>query len=567
MGVLGFAARALLCLACSVAAAPPAWIPFNTTHFKRHQTIYTPSNKPVELLWTLSDDLLAITIGVASNSSAGWLAVGFSETSGMKGADIALGYVNETSNQFVLEDRFTSHFVKPVLDDKQNLNLIGSWTSNSYIAFTFSRRTILADCSNKQDRNLYVAPNTRQNVLVAFGTSMKFEQHGPTDRGSALVDLHSSTDAVSSLLVNPPVGNISLIPFDVVSPPTDVPATGTAYCYSFFEAPTDAKYHVIQEIPVIQDPRVHHLIIYACDGPLTSLFNAGTPKVLCGITNPCLRFFAEWAPGIGNRTYPQEFAKPLGAGDLSARYLMLEVHYNQVSPTGFNDPGAGFRLMLSTTLRDNDLGILAIGMAPTAIDVIAAGVMTKKTYDTPSECTQYLSQSVTLNGVFLHMHKRGYAAEASIIRLGTNQTKGLVQQNYFDFNSQGLIPLSPTKINPGDRFLMTCLWDSRNETTPTSGGYSSDQEMCFGFLEYYPLQALQLGWRYPGSNQIFCPRGNGSNIISSKGIRENLSPDPDWCPILAAPASAAGHGVQVRGWSSNMLFPILIAIIFLFSLF
>ncbi|KAI8812277.1 PHM/PNGase F domain-containing protein [Cladochytrium replicatum] len=516
--------------------AAPSWIPFDTAQFKRHQTIFTPAKKPVEFFWTLSADLGTIIIGVASNNSAGWLAVGFSETSGMKGADIALGYVS--SNKFVLEDRFTPDFIKPVLDNQQSLTLIGSWTSTNYTAFTFSRPTKIESCSNDQDRNLYVGPNTRQNVLIAFGTSMTFEQHAPTDRGSTLVDLTSATDEAAIALANPPVGDLDLIPFNVVSPPTDVPPYGTAYCYSYFEAPADAKYHIIQENPVIQDPRVHHLIIYVCDKPLTSMFSPTSPKVQCNIVNPCVRFLVEWAPGIGNRTYPKEFAKPIGQGEFSAKYLILEVHYNQVDPVGFTDPGAGFQLMLSKKLRDNDLGILAIGMAPELIEVIPPGKLTTSTYEFPEECSRFLGQNVTVNGIFLHMHKRGYSSEASIIRQGSNQTVGLVQRRYFDFNSQGIVPLAPTIIVPGDRFLMTCVWDSRNFTTATSGGYSSDQEMCFGLLEYYPVQPIQMGWRVQGPlGRAYCPRGSGSNYLQSN---QQAAPvlDPKWCSVV--PSSARG---------------------------
>ncbi|KAI8812695.1 PHM/PNGase F domain-containing protein [Cladochytrium replicatum] len=477
------------------ASAAPNWIPFDTTKWKRHLTLKTPADKPVELFWTLSPDLATIQVGIASNNSAGWLAVGFSETNGMKGADIALGYVNP-SGQFVLEDRFTEDFVAPIVDTRQDLTLTGSWHTNAYTAFTFSRPT-KAGCNNTQDRDLYVEPNSQQHVLVAFGTSMSFAQHAPTDRTSALVDLNSPTDAAAELLMNPPVGDLNLIPFNIISPNTTVPARETAYCYSYFEAPTDAKYHVIQELPVIHDPRVHHLVIYVCDTPPTQLFNSTSPSVQCDIPNPCLKFFAEWAPGIRNRTYPQDFGKPVGQGNLSARYFMLEVHYNQVDPTGYNDPGAGYQLMLSRKLRNNDLGILAAGMSPQEISTIPARRIISVTYEFPEECSRLLKQNLTITGVFVHMHKRGHSGELSIIRQGTNRSESLVKVNYFDFNSQGTTRIEPRTLVPGDRILTTCVWDSTREANDTRGGLGSNEEMCFGFIEYYPLQAVSMGWRLP----------------------------------------------------------------------
>ncbi|KAI8800861.1 PHM/PNGase F domain-containing protein [Cladochytrium replicatum] len=566
ISISSFSALLLALLAQAwTSIAAPAWIPFDTTQFKRHLTLFTPANKPVELYWTLSADLATISVGVASNNSAGWLAVGFSETNGMKGADIALGYVNATTSKFVLEDRFTEDFVTPVLDTKQDLTLTGSWTTPSYTAFTFTRPT-KAGCNNDQDRDLYVELNTQQHVLVAFGTSMSFGQHAPTDRTSAVVDLNSPTDAASDLLMNPPIADLDLIPFSIIAPNTTVPARTTSYCYSYFEAPTDAKYHVIQELPVVRDPRVHHLIIYVCDTPPTKLFNSTSPSVQCDIVNPCLRFFSEWAPGIGNRTYAEDYAKPVGQGDLSAKHFMLEVHYNQVDPTGFTDSGAGYQLMLSKKLRKNDLGILAVGMDPALIFNIPAGQFKTATYEFPKECSNLLTQNVTIMGVAVHMHMRGHAGELSIIRQGTNHSEPLVKVNYFDFNSQGSTRITPKTLVPGDRIMTTCVWDSTNQVNATTGGYASSQEMCFGFVEYYPLQALSMAWRMPlivnstgqvvnitgplDGNAAFCPHGTNSSLVPLPAFNPPL-------PALGACSTSGAISGQMR-WNIYQLLGVLL---------
>ncbi|KAI8802854.1 PHM/PNGase F domain-containing protein [Cladochytrium replicatum] len=554
------------------AAAGPGWVPFDTSQYKRHATILTPAKKPVEFYWTLSSDLATINIGVASNNSAGWLAVGFSETGGMKGADIALGYVNATSSKFVLEDRFAEDFAKPALDAHQDITLTGSWSTPTYTAFTFTRPT-KASCNNTEDIDLRVGPNSIQNVLVAFGTSMNFAQHTSTDRGSTRIDLNSATNEAAALLESPPISDTDLITFDLLSPNTSVPAEITSYCYSYFEAPTDAKYHVVQEIPIIRDPRIHHLVIYVCDSPLTAYFNSTTPKVQCGDFGFCYRFFSEWAPGQNIRTYSQDFAKPVGLGEASAKYFLLEIHYNQVNPTSFIESGSGYQLKLSKNLRKNDLGVLVIGMDPNYIFDIPAGEITSRTYEFPQGCSRLLPQNLTVVGTGLHMHKRGRAAKASIIRQGSNQTETLLGQDYFDFNYHVYNRINYVNIAPGDRLLMNCIWDSTNERNSTKGGFSSTEEMCYAFIDYYPVQPLISGWRLPfimnstldvvnvtdpfGGNTEFCIKGtpDASSFIPAVAF---VPPKPEL--LTCAPSSA------IRSVPLNSGFVVALMVLFSFTL-
>ncbi|KAI8801932.1 hypothetical protein BJ742DRAFT_744118 [Cladochytrium replicatum] len=89
------------------------------------------------------------------------------------------------------------------------------------------------------------------------------------------------------------------------------------------------------------------------------------------------------------------------------------------------------------------------------------------------------------------------AAKVSIIGQDTNQLDTLANQDHFDFNFHTYNRLSNVNIAPGDRLLMKCVWDSTNYANGTKGGLSSYEEMCFGFIDYYPLKNLTTGLRLP----------------------------------------------------------------------
>src|SRR4051794_39834491 len=78
-----------------VAADDLSWVPFDRTQFNGNATLDSKGN--VQLFWKIGSNYS--TYGIASKSK-GFLAVGFSETGAMTGADIALGYMG-ASNKFV----------------------------------------------------------------------------------------------------------------------------------------------------------------------------------------------------------------------------------------------------------------------------------------------------------------------------------------------------------------------------------------------------------------------------------------------------------------------------------
>lgn len=45
---------------------------------------------------------------------------------------------------------------------------------------------------------------------------------------------------------------------------------------------------------------------------------------------------------------------------------------------------------------------------------------------------------------------------------------------------------NPVQVKPGDEIVVDCVFDSTRRTTKTKFGEGTSDEMCFGFLAYYP---------------------------------------------------------------------------------
>ncbi|KAK1063711.1 hypothetical protein LTR33_012238, partial [Friedmanniomyces endolithicus] len=76
-----------------------SWVPFDQNQFDNNAALDLSGD--VQLYWKVGDEYS--TFGIASRSS-GYLALGFSQTGAMTGADMAVGYQDQNGS-FVFENR------------------------------------------------------------------------------------------------------------------------------------------------------------------------------------------------------------------------------------------------------------------------------------------------------------------------------------------------------------------------------------------------------------------------------------------------------------------------------
>lgn len=77
-------------------------------------------------------------------------------------------------------------------------------------------------------------------------------------------------------------------------------------------------------------------------------------------------------------------------------------------------------------------------------------------------------------------------------------------------------------IKKGDRLVIDCVYDTTNRDYITFGGLSSDNEMCLGFLWYYPKSSLQTCTSSPTAGGIYRSVGVDPMLL------HNIDPYEPW---------------------------------------
>ncbi|KXZ46094.1 hypothetical protein GPECTOR_47g371 [Gonium pectorale] len=273
----------------------------------------------------------------------------------------------------------------------------------------------------------------------------------------------------------------------VVMPNITVPDNATTnYMCTHVTLPNDRKYHIVGFRAIVQSPLIHHMILFACDRPPKPPAKAGDVYECLAVAGgeSCATFYVGWAPGQMRGSYPPTVGLPIGEPD--STYFALQIHYNNPELQSGVVDASGFELVYTPRLRPYDAGILTLGQQAIAIPPGQRRV-TLRPNVCPSTCTSRLKTPLRLLASGLHMHTLGRSIFTQHIRNGTELPPIGSKRFYdFDFQSSDPVPLDSSILAPGDVLITTCTYDSRGRTNVTRFGESTQDEMCFNFVLYYP---------------------------------------------------------------------------------
>ncbi|ETN38994.1 uncharacterized protein HMPREF1541_07036 [Cyphellophora europaea CBS 101466] len=457
-----------------------SWVPFDRDNFDGNVALDT--NGDVQLFWRTGDT--NSTFGIASRSS-GYLALGFSETGAMTGADIALGYNDEDGN-FIFENRHAMGFVTPQVsqDQENNMRLREGQQADGVTSFVFEKQN-RADCLETQ---IDVATDAWQWFIYAFSDDNNFAIHAPGNNGKKYVKLGTG-QTVSRNEVHDVENAMN---FTVVQPEVTIPTAETTYCYSLHRMPEGETSYLLGERPNPSSELLHHLVLYACYDPSDELLEMLDGEPNCDyeeFSNPCNGFVTEWAPGMSGRTFEPGFGKPFGSDHYE--YVMLETHYNNPEGLEGETDAAAYTFLYTEDPVETEIGTLTLGDLQVTGWFLEPGkeIVPHSTVCTP-ECTdRWPSEGITAVSVFHHMHYRGVNAQVQIIRDGKEITP-LSTLRHFDYGYQFSKNLDSIQLLPGDQLITTCEFDTSNDTEPVPGGLPSKHEMCFAWVDYYPANGV-----------------------------------------------------------------------------
>lgn len=467
-------------MAVGAAAQNDDWIPFDRNQFSGNATL--DADGDVRLFWKTGDEYS--TFGVASRSS-GYLALGFSETGAMTGADMAVGYT-DGDGEFQLENYHSTGFVFPEVseDQQNNIRLKEGHQQDGVTAFTFEKKNN-ADCLQNQ---VNVATESWQWFIYAFSDDNTFAQHGPGNNGKKYVKIGTG----ETVSVNEVRNLDNTKNFTLVQPELTIPTDETTYCYSLHKMPAGKKNYLLAERPTQSSDLLHHLVVYACYGLSDDDMDMVGKKANCNweeFSNPCNGFVTEWAPGMSGRTFEPGYGKPFGEDHYE--YVMLETHYNNPEGIEGEKDTASYTFLYTDEPVETEIGTLTLGDLQVSGWFLEPGqeLVAHSTVCTP-ECTErWPSEGITAFSVFHHMHYRGRNARVQIIRDGEEITP-LSSLRDFEYGYQFSKSLDQIKLLPGDKFITTCEFDTSKDTSPVPGGQPSKDEMCFAWVDYYPANSV-----------------------------------------------------------------------------
>ncbi|XP_066270877.1 DBH-like monooxygenase protein 1 homolog [Branchiostoma lanceolatum] len=445
--------------------------PVRVDGFTHHEAL--DEEEKFHLFWKFDDEKIEFEAHV---QTTGWFGIGLSPNGGMPGSDIAIGWVKDGKAH--LTDHYADAQAQPPVDESQDWELVSGYENGTHTVLRFNRK--LTTCDEK-DR---VISGDTMRVIWAWHDQDPDEAsgvNGPSYHGS-----NRGTRATLLLQRIVPEQTISTgttYTFDLLMNNVAVPGNqDTTYWCQLLKMPELAgKHHVIKAEPIVQagnEGTVHHLLIYTCKkNPDMTIMPEGHPGHQCYTPNmpsdwwECYQgsiMFA-WAIGSGAIVFPEHVGYPIGDEDDSG-YVLMEMHYdNPLLASGIRD-SSGMRLTYTPELRDNDMGILEVGVLVNKFHVIPPHVQEFKSAGyCSSRCMDAFleehGQPIHIIGANLHSHLLGVKLNARLFRDGVETD--IARDDNYDFNLQY------------QRIL-------KEELTIYPGGLGTPQEMCETFFMYYP---------------------------------------------------------------------------------
>lgn len=449
------------------------------------------SNK-YELYWSFDDSASRISFAVRVQTT-GWVGFGISPFGGMNQADVVIGWVNGTGAT-IFHDRFAATTALPEIDPSQDWTLREGSEDAGWTVLKFER---LYDTGDAEKDHPILRGTTRlifswNDDEPAAGGSPEYHESNRDQQSINFFGLLKDNPDIPSNAINRTflVDNIQ------------VPSTDTTYWCTAFDAGEiigEKVHHIIGYDAVVQQhssEQVHHIVLYHCEPEDFAGISVADVNQPCSqipkAAQRCLArtIIAAWAVGGLAFYYPNDVSYSIG-GPGSSQYFLMQMHYdNPRGLTGVVD-SSGIKVVLTETPRQYDAGVLVIGQVLQGMFIPPRATNYTLVAECSSDCTSRLipPSGITFVASLLHTHEAGRGLAIRQFRGGNELLPPVdINLNYdFDYQQVNIIPRRV--IEPNDRLTLECFYDNvHNETIV--GGESTQEEMCFGFIYYYPRLPL-----------------------------------------------------------------------------
>uniref|UniRef100_A0A1B8XY04 DOMON domain-containing protein n=1 Tax=Xenopus tropicalis TaxID=8364 RepID=A0A1B8XY04_XENTR len=446
---------------------------------------------------------------------ASWVALALNLERNLTGSDVVIGGWNGDTEIFY--DAHIDSQWPPVRDNSQDYELLELRRNETHSTLRVWRKWFTCDPQDYdfEDCTTYVtayfgeSPDLRDGAENAFSKSIYFmEIKSEVQLPSELLYYDIKRDDVMTAPSGPLIHRAVVILCFIRQ--FLIPEEDTTYACSFIPLPQVATKHHIVKYEVNIDPQsdgiVHHILIYACDANAEIVPEVGDCYGSDIRYSQCLNVMFGWAVGGEDFFYPEIAGVSIGT-KYDPQYVRLEIHYSNFDGISGIRDNSGIRVFYTPELRQLDAGILMAGVLTFPIQFIPPGAEAFRSYGLCD--TGMIPQSLdeptgdlTAYAFLLHAHLTAHGIRLLHYRNGTH-IGSLGEDKSYDFGFQQIryFP-KPIDIKMGDQIVVECTGSTMDRDSVTYGGPSSLNEMCLGFLFYYPNIPIATCWSFYDLNHV-----------------------------------------------------------------
>jgi hypothetical protein len=241
-------------------------------------------------------------------------------------------------------------------------------------------------------------------------------------------------------------------------------------CYQFYSPSSDVA---ITHVESLSAQGIHHLAVF-------QVVPGSEEPDAAHECNTVIKL--SWLPVFVSGTGSKELSTPDGVGFVIKAHTQYVV---QLHLQNSSDNALDVRAGVNLTYDHN----------PSALQPAGIFALGKMNITIPPNSTDFQLSETCKPGrtrnvfaVFPHMHKLGTSMDVMITPAGAANASTFYTVDPWQFGNQPIEPLVQT-LQAEDSLVGTCHWNNPNPT-PVTYGESSDNEMCFFVMFYYPYDRL-----------------------------------------------------------------------------
>ncbi|XP_021380223.1 uncharacterized protein LOC110467403 [Mizuhopecten yessoensis] len=273
-------------------------------------------------------------------------------------------------------------------------------------------------------------------------------------------------------------------------PRTDVPSHVTNYYCQIFDLP-DGDFHLVGTRPIIDNQELtHHILLFGCDEREEEV-PATSNAFKCGmLAHPkCINIIGTWTVGSSGDCLHANTGFRIGRRGF--RRAAMQIHWNNRRRQDGHSDSSGMVLYFTDRRRKYDAAMFAVGQEFIEIPPRQPEV------DFHSSCSRDCTGAMFPTPIYItravnHMHYMGIKQRITLHRNGT-KIRDITFDNPYRYDSPAFYKYDPPiEVRPGDEIRTTCTYSSIDKQRTVYFGDGTTDEMCFGFMTYYPRQNIPM---------------------------------------------------------------------------